>query len=85
MKRTILTVGDIRIDEVPNTRGGLIGGRLEADNTKTGESAKANYQILHNKKTNKWGIMAMLIKQIAPEFSETNENVAANPDEDSIN
>lgn len=85
MKRTILTVGDIRIDEVPNTRGGLIAGRLEAYNTKTGESAKANYQILHNKKTNKWGIMAMLIKQIAPEFAETNENVVANPDEDSIN
>ena len=85
MKRTILTVGDIRIDEVPNIRGGLIAGRLEAYNTKTGESAKANYQILHNKKTNKWGIMAMLIKQIAPEFSETNENVAANPDECSIN
>ena len=85
MKRTILTVGDIRIDEVPNTRGGLIAGRLEAYNTKTGESAKANYQILHNKKTNKWGIMAMLIKQIAPEFAETNENIAANPDEDSIN
>lgn len=85
MKRTILTVGDIRIDEVPNTRGGLIAGRLEAYNTKTGESAKANYQILHNKKTNKWGIMAMLIKQIAPEFSEAHENVATNPDEDSIN
>lgn len=85
MKRTILTVGDIRIDEVPNTRGGLIAGRLEAYNTKTGESEKANYQILHNKKTNKWGIMAMLIKQIAPELAKTNENVAANPDEDSIN
>ena len=85
MKRTILTVGDIRIDEVPNTRGGLIAGRLEAYNTKTGESAKANYQILHNKKTNKWGIMAMLIKQIAPELAETNKDIATNPDEDSIN
>lgn len=85
MKRTILTVGDIRIDEVPNTRGGLIAGRLEAYNTKTRESAKANYQILHNKKTNKWGIMAMLIKQIAPELAETNKDVATNPDEDSIN
>ena len=85
MKRTILTVGDIRIDEVPNTRGGLIAGRLEAYNTKTGESAKANYQILHNKKTNKWGIMAMLIKQIAPEFAEINKDIATNPDEDSIN
>ena len=85
MKRTILTVGDIRLDEVPNTRGGLIAGRLEAYNTKTGESAKANYQILHNKKTNKWGIMAMLIKRIAPDLAETNKDVATNPDEDSIN
>lgn len=85
MKRTILTVGDVRIDEVPNIRGGLIAGRLEAYNIKTGESAKANYKVLHNKKTNKWGIMAMLIKQIAPDLAEANEDAAANPDEGSIN
>ncbi len=85
MKRTILTIGDIRIDEVPNPKGSLIAGRLEAYNTKTGESAKANYKVLHNKRTNKWSIIAMLIKQIAPEFAEAGEASAANPDEGLIN
>lgn len=73
MRRTIMTVGDLQIDEIPNPRGGYIAGRLEVIDTKTKETVTGTYRITHNNKTDKWSVMSKLIKQLKPENFQNKE------------
>ena len=73
MRITIMTVGDIVIEDEPARKSGLIGGRIYARNTTTGEEIHKNYRTLHDGRTTKWSLAGELLKQMLPPEEENIE------------
>ena len=59
MKQLMMAVGDYTFEDSPINKG-LIGGKIIATNTKTGEQLSRTYKVFHTGKTNKFDVLASL-------------------------
>lgn len=73
-KRTILTVGDVILEE-ELYRSDVFGGKIYAINTKTNEVYTEKWLKMHGGKNNRWAVMANCVAAVAPKPEETEETV----------
>lgn len=64
-KRTILTVGDVILEE-ELYRSDVFGGKIYATNTKTNEVYTEKWIKMHGGKNNRWAVMANCVAAVAP-------------------
>lgn len=65
MRLPMITLGDFTFfDE--QTGKGFIGGKIVATNNQTGEEVSRIYKNFHNKKTNKFDVLADLVHELVP-------------------
>ena len=65
MRFPLMTLGDFTFfDE--QTGKGFIGGKIVATNNQTGEEVSRIYINFHNKKTNKFDVLAVLVHKLVP-------------------
>lgn len=72
-KRTILTVGDVILEE-ELYKSDVFGGKIYATNTKTNEVYTEKWMKMHGGKNNRWAVMANCVAAVAPK-PEENEDV----------
>lgn len=65
-KRTILTVGDVILEEEVY-KSDFIGGKIYATNTKTGDVYTETWKKMHGGRTNRWAVMANCVAAVAPQ------------------
>lgn len=65
MRYLLMSVGEHKFFDEP-TKGGLIGGKVVAVNLETGEETSKIYRKYHTGKTDKFGVLAQLIAEVAP-------------------
>ena len=82
MKSLLMQVGDFAFEDSPVNKG-LIGGKIIATNSKTGETTSMTYKKFHTGKTNKFDVLAKLMYKLVPpeqpeENNDTDEETSAN-------
>lgn len=73
MRFPLMSVGKFTFEDEPIDKG-LIGGKVIATNSETGEVASKIYKKFHTGKTNKMDILAQLMyEMVPPETSNDDE------------
>ena len=65
MRFPLMSVGNFTFEDEPINKG-LIGGKVIATNSETGEVASKIYKKFHTGKTNKFDVLAQLMHEIIP-------------------
>lgn len=71
-KRTILTVGDVILEE-ELYRSDVLGGKIYATNIKTNETYTEVWKKMHGGKNNRWTVMANCVAAVAPKPEENED------------
>lgn len=80
MRSLLISAGDFTFEDAPINKG-LIGGKVIATNTLTGEEISRVYNKFHTGKTNKFDVLAKLMYELAPPASPQEDN---HPNEEAL-
>ena len=73
MKNLLMSIGKYQFFDEPSNKNGLIGGKITAINSETGEKVSKTYQRFHTGKTTKYYTLGQLMAELAPPEEEKEE------------